>query len=958
MEGDTVKQLSAMTDEGAFERLATAVLREADPRYTALAHPGVNADGKTVKAPVDGIAFLAGATPPHLIAAHHTTTVAGGLANKWLHDPSTVKTKKAKPTAPPGDLLKTAEIIRKERERDPNILATLALTTNQEPSEQLVRDANAAAHQQGIEIDIWSRSRLAHFLDSPRGQWIRYAFLGIQQDQLSKELLAKLSHDSLMAFQPPGDTPEGWVDRSIDTTLAQTRREVILLVADAGLGKSVAGYKLLRRHVERGGYGLVLPHDLVEKSLSIVQAVDLALRQLHPQLAPETGADALALCEPALPFLFLVEDINRSGKSSELLERIASWRQSNKKDESLARWRVICPAWPQAMFPLKDQQRKHLEELVIPYPPMTPSEGRAAVRQRALLQGRTISAMDADVIAEALGHDPLLIALHDFGQIPDATSVISRFIDASIERTVSRAEFTAPDYRTALQALAQEMLARRTLSPNWSDILSWFGTSNAVTSILRHLTAQGEVIRLPTGTGTDRIAFRHDRVRDVLLKSTLAARIKNGDLDDDLLRDPFFAEVLGSIATDAGASDALIAALERMNPLALFYALAKAPRPENSVYAPIVEAISRFLTSPEGRSQSRQRLRWSALYILSQFESPSINEIVAKISEQGWYGWAARFRNGDVAGGLALSARLDLGTGDPWRDRLMDHVKLRFGSKLNAAIIDLLRKTDLPEGARLGAIRIAASLADPALAEAIEVSWNNDANSVGYLADYLLAGSYCCGDDAQRFLSPMCDAWAALPSKSDDKNGSSERDDLAAHGVRFAFRRRPPSAAIGYLIKRAENEDLRWPITYLLHEVDDPEAVEFTARELAAIQIRVKASNSFSPFVSTAPDRWSRHGTYGEEPMSEASKKRLLSLWKATDSHTHLREQAFRLWAATQADGDLEILRAIGPEDLLFSPALFIGADRLTCDCCPPVFSPRLYLTWASYSHKARQDKS
>src|SRR6266478_4563898 len=28
------------------------------------------------------------------------------------------------------------------------------------------------------------------------------------------------------------------------------------------------------------------------------------------------------------------------------------------------------------------------------------------------------------------------------------------------------------------------------------------------------------------------------------------------------------------------------------------------------------------------------------------------------------------------------------------------------------------------------------------------------------------------------------------------------------------------------------------------------------------------------------------------------------------------------------------------------------GADRLMCDCCPPVFSPRLYLTWPSYSHE------
>jgi hypothetical protein len=454
MERETAKQLSAMTDEGAFERLATAVLREADPRYVALTHPGVNANGKTVKAPVDGIAFVPDTTPPHLVAAHHTTTLAAGLANKWLHDPSTVKTKKAKPTTPAGDLLKTAEIVRKERERDPSIIATLALTTNQEPTEQLVRDVNAAARQHGIEVDIWSRSRLAHFLDSPRGQWLRQSFLGIEQMRLSKELLAKLSRDSLRIFQPPGDTPEAWVSRSIDKTLAEARRDIVLLVAEAGLGKSVAGYKLLRAHIDRGGFGLVLPHELVEKSLSVVQAIDLALRQLHPHLAPDAGADALTLCEPALPFLILVEDINRSGKSSELLERIASWRNEEKAKGPGARWRVICPAWPQAMFPLKDQQRKHLEEFVIPCPGLTPEESRAAVRQRAVLKGRTISTMDADAIAEALGHDPLLIGLHDFEHTPDARKVIARFIDSSIERTVARAEFTTADYRMALQALS------------------------------------------------------------------------------------------------------------------------------------------------------------------------------------------------------------------------------------------------------------------------------------------------------------------------------------------------------------------------------------------------------------------------------------------------------------------------------------------------------------------------
>lgn len=499
---------------------------------------------------------------------------------------------------------------------------------------------------------------------------------------------------------------------------------------------------------------------------------------------------------------------------------------------------------------------------------MTPDESRAAVRQRASLQGRTVSAMDADAVAVALGHDPLLIALHEFGQTPDAHSVIARFIESSIERTVGRAEFTVADYQDALRSLAQEMLDRRTLTPSWGDILSWFGASNAITSILRHLTAQGEIIRLPVGTGNNRIAFRHDRVRDVLLASALAARIKDSQPDDELLRDPFFAEILGSIPVDSESSDALITMLERTNPLALFYALANVSQPENPVHAKLVAATSRFLTSAEGRSQAKQRLRWYAEYILSQFDSPSTNGIIALFQEQGWYSWGARFRNGDVNAGLELCARLDLGSTDPWRDRLMEHVKLRFGKKLTAAIVDLLRKENLSEVARLAAIRISSSIADPILAEAIETSWANDADRLNHLDDYLIAAAYCCEADPARFLGPICDAWASLPSDPKEKGLPSERDDLAANGVRFAFRSQPPLFAIEYLIKRAANDDLRWPITYLLHEVDNPDAIEFTARELAAIQTRVEQSDSFSPFVSSAPDRWSRYENRDANPMS------------------------------------------------------------------------------------------
>src|SRR5712664_3626266 len=120
--GETVRKLSEMADDAACERLAVAVLREAKPEYAALLHTGINTEGKTVKSPVDGIAFIAGMHPPHMIAAHHTTCARTDLKKKWLHDPATVKPRKGgKPTAPAGDVLKTAELVVTERKRTPSL---------------------------------------------------------------------------------------------------------------------------------------------------------------------------------------------------------------------------------------------------------------------------------------------------------------------------------------------------------------------------------------------------------------------------------------------------------------------------------------------------------------------------------------------------------------------------------------------------------------------------------------------------------------------------------------------------------------------------------------------------------------------------------------------------------------------------------------------------------------------
>lgn len=65
----TVQALAGITDAGLFECLATAILRDANPIYRSLVHPGVNEEGKTVKSPLDGICGCRASThdrgPPH-----------------------------------------------------------------------------------------------------------------------------------------------------------------------------------------------------------------------------------------------------------------------------------------------------------------------------------------------------------------------------------------------------------------------------------------------------------------------------------------------------------------------------------------------------------------------------------------------------------------------------------------------------------------------------------------------------------------------------------------------------------------------------------------------------------------------------------------------------------------------------------------------------------------------------
>ena len=703
---ETQRRLEAITDPGLFERLAAAVLREADWRTRLLIHPGVNLDGKTVRSPLDGITFVENEIPPQMIAVHHTTCKREDLAKKWLHDPDTVKPSKGgTPTAPPGDLVKTSRLFFEQQQKIPNLRARLILTTNKEPPEVLVRDVHAAAHAAGLEVTIWPNSVLAHFLDyDPTGQWIRSRFLQIDQEHLSEELFHELSRRSLGNTILLDDS-ELWIDRQLDRTLEEAAgRDVVFLVAESGLGKSVACYKRLAAHVEAGGFGLIIQHDVLASTSLLEQAIETTLRRLHPSLVCGAGSEACALASERKPLMMVVEDINKSGRPKSLIERLASWSTQRKDRKQDAGWQILCPVWPRILTALGDEARRSINSLVLAASSFTVEEGTAAVQRRSEVAGIPITRLNAEAVASALAYDPLLIALQSPATAPDPDRVIQAFIEASLERLAEgHGEFTAGEYRQTLSYLAATMLERRCLGPTMTDVAAWLSDTPDTVTMLRHIAHFREIIRVTGSVSDRRLAFRHDRVRDWLHADAVANLMRVGDLPEAVLMEPYFSGIIGAALVREGIPLAMVDRTAIANPLSLFCAMRLFGEPTNDLHYAVLKAAEGWLDEEATHLPNHDDLRWTACRFLSECEASYVKPLVQSFRNEkdDWWGLRARFRNGDFAAGIILCAQHEPGIGVVGHLELIDHVERSRGVSLVTTLDSLLRRDELPPDGRV-----------------------------------------------------------------------------------------------------------------------------------------------------------------------------------------------------------------------------------------------------------------
>ena len=905
---NTLKALSDITDAGLFERLATAVLRESNSLYEPLIHTGTNTSGQTVKSPIDGITFVSGANPPHMICVHHTTGNRDELEKKLLQDSSKIKSKK-NIIYPEGDILKTIKLHKEERLKQTTLKTTLILTFTSEPSQELIRKSQEIATREGIEIDFWSASRIAHFLDTnSNGQYIRKQYLNIIQERISSKLLLELSKKSIDNFTIYNQ--DSWIERDLDKQLKVLESGLTIVSGESGNGKTIACYKYLTQHIQNGGYGFILRDEILAQSQTLEEAIGKTLLNLQPSLTDACGYDALQIATIDKPIVLVLEDINTSGKAKLLLEKIILWNEQ-QKSTSIFLWKILCPIYPKFVGELDKNIVEKINNQFIRCLEFSKKEGIRAVERKHELLSKKITPLEAENISLTLGNDPLLIALYDVDENLTSSEIIRGFINTRITILAqSHSEFMISDYLTSLFSLIFKLLINYIVKPKWSDI-GVLNLSNEEKNMLRHLAHQGDIFRLSGTIEEQIIIFRHDRVYNWLASKAIAKFINTIELNNSFLKEPYLAEIIGLSLNEDTITDEIIEFIKLHNPLALFYSLQKFSTVNTDIEKTILSAILNWSIDKRTYSKSNENLRFECIHCLSETDSPhalAILQHFKNYSHNDIYN-RARFRNADFDAGITLCQLTHPGVNYIAHEQLMEYMITKYREELIAFVIERLNSNlsssfVFAYSERFGILRMCGYLADDKLFDVLKKSWEYENNKSELLGDYFWACSHCCGDNASVLLKPIFDMWASLSDKEETEGFGTPRDRFAAHEIRWAFKKYVPKNAIEYFIEQTKREELTWPITYMLHGIDYPNVVNYMAHYFAQKEEELEGTGISKHFLSSFRDVWKRDN----KAMSESSKAELYKLWSNKNSNKYIRLQSFKLWSATYLEHDKELL--------------------------------------------------
>lgn len=926
-----------MTDAGQFEILATRALRITDEDCHLLEHIGVNATGKTIPNPIDSFCRVPNTEPPRFVMAAFTTDKLESLKRKWLFDHASGPKAKKATAADDGDLVKAARRAETLRKDHPDAIVVVHLCTNKQPDDQLMAEVDKRGQDLGLEVRFLARSRLRDILDvHPDGQWLRKEHLGIQAERLSLPLLRDLCAKSLQQYERefPITPPQVFINTSSGRDLAaalDSQRSVCVVTGASGSGKSVAAYQALRDHLANGGIGLWIPGETASRASSLENAVDLALRSLHPTIEVGAGVVALRLAEPSQRLLVVVDDINRTGSPTDSLRKVIAWGRptiNNKEKGSGARCAIVAPAWDLFWAPLDEQLRATGWLTRVSVTQMSETEARACLVSSLGSHAQRFANADQQQVVMTLGYDPILIAMYanlvrdqaEFHSQDLAHDVIAGFVAmAEAEGTASNGHLPV-EFDQALTTLATSILTKKNLYPRWDQVQQWLSVNEV--QAIGELVRLGKICRITDREGEDRFEFRHDRILEHFLVRALQPMLNDPEASADTLSDPFYASFVGHALASSEPSRDLLAWIRENAPLVLVATLRFLSSSADHVASRIAAAAKDWLGAAFKDRRTPYAVLFAASRILETTDSPHLLDVTESLARHHLLA-RARLANGDANAGaieFAETRWFSPEVNDSGLEAVLSRALHRHRQELITDCAISLQRPDLAEANRRGALVLAGFIGDVALAVPVRIAWDLATAKEDILLPALWASMRCASAEPEAQLNELLAAWARLPD-ADAGGGMSQRGSIAMN-LHFALRWGVPEQVLRYLIAKAKTDDaLRWTITHTLEQLSHPLVVKFLVEEAALIDGRARESGKFSPWPHELGEQWDPTRESRGRRLPPEAVQEIRSCWDSETSDGQLRETAFRLWL--RAVDDVEVLRSVSSDHPQFTDVLW-----------------------------------
>lgn len=908
----TANAIETMSDAGAFEVLAMRVLRQTDGDYARIEHLGVNANGKTVKNPIDGFCRVPGRNPSRYVMAAFSTDAVDKIERKLIFDH--MQSSGTKYTdADDGDLVKAARAASVIRDQDEDAEFIFTFCTNKQPNAEVMQAGYAKGKAIGIEVRFLARSSIRDHLDTtPDGQWLRREHLGIAADTLSIPLLRELALKSVNTYSYELFCSDACIvdtatTKRLATLTSQVRPSVNCLIGASGSGKSVASYKVLSDVVDNGGIALWLPAEVTINSLSLEEAITTVLHSLYPTLGPTAGRDSVTLTtNQNVPFLLVVDDVNRTENAAKTVQKLINWHHrmaageaakgSNKKHSRVPN--LIIPVWNHFWSSIASRYRKDGMVDEITAQMMTSDEAVECLRACSIQQ---LDQQNAVEVVKRLEYDPILIGL--WGELysdkpseyidAEASSLIEAFIQRSIEEESSNSGLLVADIRMALKKIASKMLEERSLYPTWSHVTEWL--SDLQGNAMRCLCVSGKVCRVVHRNNVDRFEFRHDRLLETILAEPLMECLSDVDNNRDIVSDPFFTDSIARAVVASGDAVDLVVKLRDYAPLAVLRLLRQITELDTPLAMTAVDATKEWLAEATVNPATPPEIVFAASQILKSTQSPIVLTVTEEIKADHKFS-GARLVNGDAVYGKFFVAGKSFYPGSRAsfiEDAIATACRLHYDRMCKdlAADLDSGCRT---ERERHAALILAGYLGESTLSKPVLKAWRQDEKN-RCLKEALWA-SIRCSTSPEVTLAPILDSWATL-SDEEDKYGFSERNQFLTE-LGFCMRHGVSETVIKFLVDRAEHDErLSSNLTSLFKNIDHPLAITFIANKIARIEKEIEGTDSSSPQVIQYRVDWDPL-IRPENRLSDASRNAILCLWNKSEE-TWLKKSLLQTWIAT-----------------------------------------------------------